>query len=96
MEPVDLKTRLEVAEESDVAALLNMTLPSLRNQRAKGSGPPYQRIGRKVFYPIKSLRKYLEASTVTPKRAPTLIDRARKRAKARVIKAQRFGDSHAT
>jgi hypothetical protein len=83
MEPVDLKSRFEVAEETDVAALFKMTLPSLRNQRAKGLGPPYQRVGRKVFYPIAALKKYMAAQTVTPKRAPTLIDGARKRSKAR-------------
>ena len=83
MPPVDLKSQLGLAEEADVATLLNMTLPSLRNQRAKGKGPPYQRVGRKVFYPLDKLRKYLAASTVEPKRAPTLIDGVRKESKAR-------------
>jgi hypothetical protein len=78
MSPVDLKTRLEMADEDDVAALQGMTLPSLRNQRARGDGPPYQRIGRKVFYPIKSLQKYLAASTVTPRRPASSIDGSRK------------------
>jgi hypothetical protein len=79
MSSVDLKSTLGVAEETDVAALLHMTLPSLRNQRARGMGPPYTRIGRKVFYPIDKLRKYLAQSTVTPGRAPTLIDGSGKR-----------------
>jgi hypothetical protein len=79
MSAVDLKSALGVAEEADVAALLNLTLPSLRNQRARGMGPPFQRIGKRVFYPLAGLRKYLAASTVTPSRAPSLIDGNRKR-----------------
>jgi hypothetical protein len=79
MPAVDLKAQLGLAEESDVAALRGMSIPSLRNERAKGKGPPYQRTGRKVFYPIAALRAYLEKSTVTPTRAPSLIDGDRKR-----------------
>jgi hypothetical protein len=73
---MDLKNTLGLLEEAEVAALLHMTLPSLRNQRARVpyKGPPYQRMGRKVFYPLDQLKKYLAASTVTPSRARTLID----------------------
>jgi hypothetical protein len=75
----ELKARLGLLEESEACALQDMTLPSLRNQRARGMGPPYTRIGRKVFYPIDKLRAYLAAATVTPTRAPTLIDGSGKR-----------------
>ena len=78
---MDLKNTLGLLEEAEVAALLHMTLPSLRNQRARQpyQGPPYQRMGRKVFYPLDQLKKYLAASTVTPSRSRTLIDGNRKR-----------------
>jgi hypothetical protein len=79
MSAVDLKTQLGLIEESDVAALRDMTIASLRNERAKGKGPPYQRIGRKVFYPLDKLRAHLAAATITPSRAPSLIDGDRKR-----------------
>lgn len=80
MEPAaDLKTRLDMADVNEVAALQNMTVDSLRNQRNRGEGPPYTRIGSKVFYPLKSLRKYIAAQTITPKKTPTLVDGARKR-----------------
>jgi hypothetical protein len=79
MSAVDLKAHLGLAEESDVAALRGMSIPSLRNERARGKGPPYQRIGRKVFYPLDNLRKYLAAATVTPRRSPTLVDGSGKR-----------------
>ncbi len=82
MAPVDLKPKLELADEASVAALLNMTLPSLRNQRARDAGPPYQRIGRRVFYPLDKLRAFLAASTVTPSSKPTLTSGASKRRRA--------------
>lgn len=74
MSPVDLKAHLRLAAESDVAELRDMNIASLRNERARGLGPPYQRIGRKVFYPIDKLREYLAAATVTPSKRRTLID----------------------
>lgn len=76
---MDLKNTLGLIEETEVASLLEMTLPSLRNQRARNQGPPFVRMGRKVFYPLDKLRAYLAASTVTPNRTPTLIDGDRKR-----------------
>jgi hypothetical protein len=75
----ELKAQLGLLEETEVCALLKMTLPSLRNQRARNQGPPYTRIGRKVFYPIDKLRVHIAAATVTPIRAPSLIDGKRKR-----------------
>jgi hypothetical protein len=69
-----LKTELGLIDESEVAAWRDVDIAALRNERAKGKGPPYIRIGRKVFYPLDKLRAYLKAATVTPKRAPTLLD----------------------
>jgi hypothetical protein len=73
---MDLKNTLGLVEEAEVAALLHMTLPSLRNQRARlpYKGPPYQKLGNKIFYPLDQLKKHLAASTVTPSRSRTLID----------------------
>jgi hypothetical protein len=72
----DLKIQLGLVAEADVAALQDMTIASLRNQRAREpyTGPPYQRVGKKIFYPLDQLKKYLAASTVTPSRSRTLID----------------------
>ena len=76
---MDLKNTLGLVEEAEVAALLQMTLPSLRNQRARNQGPPWVRMGRKIFYPLDKLRAFLAAQTVTPSRTPSLIDGNRKR-----------------
>jgi hypothetical protein len=79
MSAADLKNQLGLVEESDVAALRSMSIPSLRNERAKGKGPPYQRIGRKVFYPLDKLRSHLAAGTVTPSKAHTMVNAAKPR-----------------
>jgi hypothetical protein len=75
----ELKAQLGLLDESEVCALINMTLPSLRNQRFRMQGPPFTRIGRKVFYPLDKLRAYIAAQTVMPSKPPTLIDGKRKR-----------------
>ncbi len=75
----ELKAQLGLLDETEVCALLNMKLVSLRNQRHRDQGPPWTRIGVRVFYPIDKLRAYIAAQTVTPSRAPTLIDAKRKR-----------------
>ena len=79
MSDLNLKALLDVAFEKDVAELRGVTVPTLRNERAKRKGPPYQKIGNRVVYPLKPLRAYLAASTVTPSKAPTLIDGSRSR-----------------
>jgi len=71
---------LGLVDEVEVAELREMTVPSLRNERTRGLGPPYQRIGRKVFYPLPELRKFLAASTVVPAGpAATLISGLKRR-----------------
>ncbi len=75
---MDIKTELRLLDEADVAGFRRMSVAALRNERARGSGPPYQRIGRKVFYPLDALKKYLVASTVTPLPAQSLIHARRR------------------
>jgi hypothetical protein len=71
----DLKNELGLAPEADFAELRKVNLSALRNERAKGLGPPFVKVGRAVFYPIKALREYMAKQAVTPSiRAATLID----------------------
>jgi hypothetical protein len=76
---VDLKTQLGLIHESEVAAFRGLKIISLRNERARGKGPPYQRIGKKVFYPFDELKRFMAASTVKPTAKSTLIDGNRQR-----------------
>jgi hypothetical protein len=75
----DLQTRLDCAAEDDFALLRRVKVSALRNERSKGEGPPFVRIGRKVFYPLAELRAYMQASTIRPVVTPTLIHGRRRR-----------------
>jgi hypothetical protein len=66
--------KLGLIHEAEVAKLRMMKLSSLRNERYRGEGPPFTRMGNKVFYPLDALRKFIAASTITPKRATTMVD----------------------
>lgn len=59
MTSVDLKAQLDLIDEATVAALLDMTVPSLRNSRARGAGPPFVKLGIRVFYRRKALEKHM-------------------------------------
>lgn len=75
----DLKGRLKLVAESELAALRGITIGALRNERSMGKGPRYQKIGNSVFYKLSDIEKFLEASTVKPRHVPTLIDGKRAR-----------------
>jgi hypothetical protein len=76
----DLKSELGLAPEADFAELRKVKLSALRNERARGLGPPFVKIGKSVFYPIKGLREYMAKQAVVPSRAATLVDGRGKRA----------------
>ena len=50
--------------EQEVSALLGRALPTLRNERSKGCGIPYVKIGRSVRYSAADIAKYLDAHKV--------------------------------
>lgn len=78
---MSLKAELGLRDEAEVAEMRGLKIPALRNERCKGLGPPYTRIGKKIFYPLETLKKFLAASTVTPSRPTTLVNGNRPRAK---------------
>ncbi len=70
---VDLDNQLGLVSEHEVCALRNMKLGSLRNERARGKGPAFVKLGRSVKYPLAGLRAYVAANAIDPsKTAPTL------------------------
>jgi hypothetical protein len=83
MSDIDLKTALGLVPEDDFAAFRGVQRTALANERARGEGPPFTKIGKAVFYPLKSLREYAAKQAVVPAKANTLIDGKRtKRAKS--------------
>jgi len=50
----------------DYAASRHMTESALAQERWRGSGPPYVKLGRRVLYRAGDLAAYIAANTVTP------------------------------
>ena len=45
--------------EAEMAALLKVRIPTLRNWRSRRSGPPYATLGNQTLYPIERAREYI-------------------------------------
>jgi hypothetical protein len=55
--------------ESEMAVIRGVKPRTLRSERQKGSGPPFVKINRKIFYPIDGFREWLKAIERRPVRA---------------------------
>jgi hypothetical protein len=64
--------------EDAFAVLRGVTKEALRNERSRGDGPAFTKLGQRVFYYRESIEKYLAARTVTPTRQPPLLMQQRK------------------
>ena len=85
---VNLNEELGYFTEREMAAFIGCKLQSLRNQRSRGQGPPFTKIGRAVKYPKGKALEYFAAKTVTPGEiAPTLIDGDHSRRGSRAVAA---------
>ncbi|ORW43106.1 hypothetical protein AWB90_18305 [Mycobacterium paraense] len=60
--------------EKRTADLLDIPAASLRDDRHRGVGLPYVRIGRRVRYRADDLAAYIAANTVTPGSSPPQQD----------------------
>jgi hypothetical protein len=70
----NIGSELGLIHEDQVAEFRKVKKLHLRNERSRGLGPPYTKIGNQIFYPLEGLRGYIKENTVTPKRPRTLID----------------------
>jgi hypothetical protein len=72
---IDVKAVFGLISEAEYAEIRHCEIATLTNERSRGKGPPWTKIGNKTYYPVKGLRKEIAAKTVTPKpKPPTLID----------------------
>ena len=78
----DLKKLLNYIDEAEYAQFRRVKVSALRNERAKGLGPPWTRDGRRVLYSVSGVRDFLAAKTVKPAQTPTLLHGNRRRRSA--------------
>ena len=83
MKDANLASEFNLATPEEVAKLRGgMRLGSLANERARGKGPPYVKLGACVMYPRDGLKKWIAQNTVTPGRTRTMIDGGSRRNRA--------------
>ena len=61
-----VKVRKVFLTEKELAEIGLKSPQSLRNDRWKGVGIPFYRIGRSVRYAVADVRKYLEENKIEP------------------------------
>lgn len=54
-----------ILTDTEVAALLGVSVYTLREWRMLRSGPDYTKAGKAVFYEIDAIKRWLAANTVT-------------------------------
>lgn len=52
--------------DDEQARVLLLTPRTLRNWRRLGKGPPYVRVGKRIFYPLAGNAAWLKANEQTP------------------------------
>jgi len=60
--------------EAQMAAELNLRPRTLRKWRAQGKGPPFIKIGRRVFYRDTSRAAWLQSQEIQPVRASITVE----------------------
>jgi hypothetical protein len=74
--------KLDLIPEVQFAQLRRCKVTALRNERSRGAGPPFVRLGRAVFYQQHDVLEYIRRHRVDPsKKSPTLIDGERRRSR---------------
>ena len=53
-------TRSKLLDEKELAALLGVSVSTIRNWRYTYQGPPVQKVGRSVRYDISAVEKWLD------------------------------------
>ena len=60
-----MEVRQQYLTEAEVSALTKIALPTLRNQRFRGVGIPYYKIGRSVRYRLQEVLDYMESKRIS-------------------------------
>ena len=58
----------ELLVPKEAAAIRRVTTGHQANERHRGEGPPFARIGGRIYYPADQLREYITSRIVDPSR----------------------------
>jgi predicted DNA-binding transcriptional regulator AlpA len=59
-----LETKIQYINENQVSEITKMALSTLRNNRSKGLGIPYIKLGRSVRYDLQDVIEFMEAHKI--------------------------------
>ena len=59
----------ELMPESEYAAFRDVTVRTIRRERAQRKGPPFIKIGKKIYYRPESIERWLIVQEQTPVRS---------------------------
>ena len=62
---------LELKNERDYAALRECSIRTVQRERSKRIGPPYIKLGKKIFYRVAAIEEWLLAQEKAQPRART-------------------------
>jgi hypothetical protein len=56
----------ELLKPREAAAVRRVTVNHLANERSRGEGPPFAKLGGRVFYPADELRQFIASHIINP------------------------------
>ena len=59
-----METKIQYIDEHQVSEITKMALSTLRNNRSKGRGFPYIKLGRSVRYDLQDVIEFMEAHKI--------------------------------
>lgn len=59
-----MEEKIRWVDEAETAEITGRAIQSLRNDRFKGRGIPYSKVGRSVRYSLKDICKFMESKRV--------------------------------
>ena len=59
-----METKIQYINENQVSEITKMALSTLRNNRSKGQGIPYIKLGRSVRYDLQDVIEFMEAHKI--------------------------------
>jgi hypothetical protein len=90
----ELTSELDVFTEQEMAAIRGVKVKALADERSRGQGPPFTKLGKRILYPKQGVRKFLVQQTVNPSKARTLVDGVpRKRGQAKTAATSTSGEA---
>jgi predicted DNA-binding transcriptional regulator AlpA len=62
-----LRQKVELLTADELAVMMDVSEHTVEAWRKEGTGPAYTRLGRRVYYPLQSVKEWIDANKNRPK-----------------------------